>query len=57
MLHEHALTYTDKLSVKQLDYLIKKANRSGLLGKTISRVYQEEDSEGIHIYFETEVKQ
>lgn len=52
MLREHAVTYKDSLSVCQLDYLVKKAVRIGGLGKYITRVYQEEDSEGTHVYFE-----
>jgi hypothetical protein len=51
MLHEHALTYKDQLSVRELDYIIKKANKLGKLGKEIINVYEQSDSEGIHIYF------
>lgn len=54
MLREHAVTYRDNLSVSQLDYLCKKAVRIGSLGKIITRVYQEEDAEGVHVYFEIE---
>lgn len=35
-----------------LDYLIKKANRLGKAGREVIRVYQQEDNEGIHVYFE-----
>ena len=52
MLREHAVTYREKLSMDQLDYLVKKAVRIGGLGKAITRVYQEEDDEGCHVYFE-----
>ena len=51
MVTEHAITYKDKLSVEDLNYIIKKANRLGSSDRTISRVYQEEDNEGKHIYF------
>ena len=52
MLNEHAITYTTKLNIGDLDYLIKKANRLGQNGRVVTRVHQDEDSEGIHIYFE-----
>lgn len=51
MVTEHAISYKDKLSVEDLNYLIKKANRLGLSNRSIIRVYQEEDDEGIHVYF------
>lgn len=52
MLNEHAITYIDKISMKDLDYLVKKANRLGKSGREVVRVYQQEDSEGCHVYFE-----
>lgn len=52
MQREHAINYHDALTVAQVEYLCHKANRLGRLGKNISRVYQEEDSEGKHVYFE-----
>lgn len=52
MLNEHAVTYIEKLSMKDLEYLIKKANRLGKRGRDVVRVYQQEDSEGNHVYFE-----
>jgi transcriptional regulator len=52
MLREHAVTYREKISIDQLDYLVKKAVRIGGLGKIITRVYQEEDDEGFHVYYE-----
>ena len=51
MVTEHAISYKDKLSVEDLDYIIKKANRLGLTNRFLTRVYQEEDKEGIHVYF------
>lgn len=52
MLNEHAITYQTNLSMSDLDYLIKKANRLGKIGREVMRVYQEEDNEGKHVYFE-----
>lgn len=52
MVNEHAITYHDKISAQDLEYLIKKANRLGKNIREIIRVFQKEDSEGIHIYFE-----
>ena len=52
MLHEHALTYKDRLSVADLDYMVKKANRLGKSGRDVLRVHEESDSEGIHVYFD-----
>jgi len=54
MINEHAITYKDTLSAEELDYLAKKANRLGLLNRQLVRAYQEEDSEGKHIYFSVE---
>lgn len=52
MLHEHAITYTDRLSVADLDYLARKANRLGKCGRDVVNVYEERDSEGIHVYYD-----
>ncbi len=57
MVDEHAITYQEKLSVRDLDYLVKKANKLGQKGRFVKRVHQDEDDEGIHIYFETEGNQ
>jgi len=54
MINEHAITYKNELSLVDLDYIIKKANRLGLTNRQLSRVYQQEDEEGKHIYFEVE---
>ena len=51
MVNEHAITYKDNLTIENLDYLIKKANRLGLNHRQIVRVFQEEDEEGTHVYF------
>ena len=52
MLHEHAITYKDRLSMADLDYITKKANRLGRFGRELIRVHEETDSEGTHIYFD-----
>lgn len=52
MLHEHAITYQDKLSVKDLDYMTRKANKLGMSGREVLRVHEETDSEGTHVYFD-----
>ena len=54
MLNEHAITYKERLSIADLDYIIKKANRLGRNGKEVVRVYQQEDDEGFHLYFEVQ---
>lgn len=52
MIHEHALTYENKLSIEQLDYLAKKANKLGGLGRQLISVHEEKDVEGTHVYFD-----
>ena len=52
MLHEHAKTYQDRISVSDLDYMIKKANKLGRNGREIVRVHEETDNEGTHVYFD-----
>jgi len=52
MLHEHAITYQDRLSMADLDYITKKANRLGRIGREVVRVHEESDSDGVHIYFD-----
>lgn len=54
MINEHALTIKGEITSEELDYMIKKANRLGLNGRKIARVYSQEDNEGKHIYFEAE---
>jgi hypothetical protein len=51
MLNEHAITYQDQLSIADLDYITKKANKLGKSGREIIRVYEERDSDGAHVYF------
>lgn len=52
MLNEHVITYKEKISMRDLEYLVKKANKYGKNGRVIIRVYQQEDEEGFHLYFE-----
>lgn len=52
MFHEHAITYQDRLSIADLDYIIKKANKLGRLGREVVRVHEESDAEGVHVYFD-----
>lgn len=52
MLHEHALTYNENLSVADLDYLAKKANKLGRAGREVLRVHEEKDADGTHVYFD-----
>lgn len=52
MLHEHAITYRDQLSIADLDYMAKKANKLGRKGREIVRVHEETDYEGTHLYFD-----
>lgn len=54
MFNEHAIVYKEKLSVEDISYIIKKANRLGLKNRQIIGAYQEEDEEGTHIYFMVE---
>jgi hypothetical protein len=52
MLHEHAITYKDRLTMADLDYMIKKSNKLGRAGREIVRVHEESDAEGNHVYFD-----
>lgn len=52
MLHEHAITYHQKITVAELNYLAMKANKLGKAGRDILRVHEETDDEGTHVYFD-----
>ena len=54
MINEHAITVKGEVTLEELNYLVKKANRLGNQGRTIVRVYAQEDNEGKHIYYEVE---
>lgn len=56
MLHEHAITYKDQLSLTDLDYILRKANKLGMNNKHLVYVHQETDKEGTHLYFNIENK-
>jgi hypothetical protein len=54
MINEHAKTIKWEINVEDLSYMVKKANKLGISGRSISRVYCEEDEEGKHYYFEVQ---
>lgn len=54
MIQEHAKTVKGEISMADLEYMIKKAHRIGLSGRSLTRVFSQEDGEGKHIYFECE---
>lgn len=54
MVNEHAKTVQENISLEDLDYMIKKANKLGESGRKIQRVFAQEDAEGKHIYFEVQ---
>lgn len=54
MVNEHAITVKGDITMEELDYMVKKANRLGKSGREVVRVYAQEDNEGKHIYFEVE---
>ena len=54
MINEHAVTYKEELTLEQINYIVKKANRLGLSQRQLIRVSKEEDAEGSHLYFAVE---
>lgn len=52
MLHEHAVTYQGRLTMADLDYIVRKSNKLGCAGRHVIRVSQEIDPEGTHVFFE-----
>lgn len=55
MAKEHVLTIKgveNDLNVEDLNYIVRKANRLGLVNREVHRVFYEEDSEGWHVFFE-----
>lgn len=54
MINEHALTYKERLNQQDINYLVQKAHYLGTQNRKIARVFQQEDDEGIHVYFEVE---
>lgn len=51
MLHEHAVTYDKKLTIEELNYIVKKANKLGKIDRDVLDVHEESDEEGTHVYF------
>lgn len=54
MINEHAKTVKDQITVDDLNYMVNKANKLGLSGRQVIRVFMQEDNEGKHYYFECE---
>lgn len=54
MINEHAVTFKGKLSLEDLNYIVKKANRLGLMNRSLTNVFQTDDKEGSHLYFVVE---
>lgn len=54
MINEHAITFKGEITIEELGYMVKKANRIGKSGRDLVRVFIQEDEEGKHVYFEVE---
>lgn len=54
MINEHVSTVKGEITLEDLNYMVRKANRLGGSDREIVRVYMEEDDEGKHYYFEVE---
>lgn len=54
MINEHAIAFKDKLSLEDLNYIIKKANRLGLNSRQLTSIYKEEGDHITHVYFVVE---
>ena len=54
MVNEHALTVRTTLSMEDITYMLKKANKLGISSRKISHVFSQIDEEGTHYYFEVE---
>lgn len=54
MIKEHVATVKGEISIDNLNYLAKKANKLGIIDRQIYRVFMEEDADGKHYYFEVE---
>ncbi len=52
MTTEHAITIKNDVTLSDLEYLIKKANRIGKLDKDILRIFIESDEDGQHVYYD-----
>jgi|GEM_PF-1465512 len=54
MINEHVMTVKNELSLEELNYMVRKANRLGKRDRELIRCFMEEDDEGKHYYFECE---
>lgn len=54
LINEHATTVKDFITIEDLNYMVKKANKLGLKNRDLIRVFMQEDGEGKHYYFEVE---
>ena len=54
MINEHATTVKGEITLEDLNYMVRKANRLGLKNREMIRVFMVEDDEGKHYYFEVE---
>lgn len=54
MINEHVTTVKTELSLEDLNYMVRKANRLGMKDRQLIRCFMEEDDEGKHYYFECE---
>ncbi len=52
MIFEHALVTKKDITDCDLERMVKKANKIGLSGRRLIRVYSKEDAEGKHFFFE-----
>ncbi len=52
MLHEHAITFQSQLSDANLEYLVRKSNRLGLIGREVVAIYKVIEEDKTHLYFE-----
>jgi Holliday junction resolvase RusA-like endonuclease len=52
MIKEHVTTFKDQITIEDLEFVVKKANKIGLKRRGVYRVFMEEDGDGKHIYFE-----
>jgi len=54
IIKKNSKTFYGERTLSDFEYMVNKAYRMGLSGKSMIRVYAEEDGEGKHIYFECE---
>jgi len=54
MINEHAKTVKGEITLEDLNYMVRKANKIGLSHRELVRVFMQEDDEGKHFYFECE---